>query len=255
MKKKKKKTETINIGKYSIRKTILLNILVLFLIISLIFILVYNFKLTNLERVKIEEFDKRTSNYMEDYAESDDKGKYIIYAIDYLSDVKDKNEFAVSEIVDVINNTFNEEIDEKKIYNIGITSEMLDKGIVLDDKNKKFIINNKKSRQDIANQKVVKYQLVDISKKNRNKFVLTYEKYIVEDPYTALNYYNNSDKKNYNEDISKVITAYLKGDTNIYKFKNIINKDNIKEFGKIDGKKEVTLIVNSKDKLTIDKIK
>ena len=252
---KKKKNDMINIGKYSIKKTILLNILVLLLIVSLIFILIYNFKLTNLERVKIEEINKRTENYMEDYVDSDDDGKYIIYAIDYLSNVNNQNEISVKEVLDVINDTFNEEIDEKKLYSIGITNKMLEKGIVLDDKNKKYIISNVRTRQDIAEEKIIKYELINISKKSRNKFVLTYKKYVIDDPYQMLNYYNNSDSKTYDEKISKTIISYLKGESDVYSVKSIINKDNIDKFGKEDGKREITLIVNSNDKLTIEKIK
>ena len=109
---KKKNKDIINIGKFSIKKNILLNIIVLLLIMCLIFILVYNFKLTSLEKVKIEEFDKKTSYYMEDYVDSDDKGKYIIYALDYLNNTKVKNEFTISEVLDVINNTFANQRDK-----------------------------------------------------------------------------------------------------------------------------------------------
>ena len=51
----------------NLRKSIYLNIILLLLVIFLIFILVYNFKLTKLEKIKLDEFDKKVSYYLEDY--------------------------------------------------------------------------------------------------------------------------------------------------------------------------------------------
>lgn len=238
----------------SAKKTLLLNIILLLVIIFLIFILVYNFKITKLEKVKIEEFNKNAGIYLDEYIDYDDKGKYIIFSIEYLNGKTNRNDFTTKEVIDTINDTFNINYTEKNIYKIGITERMLEKGIVYDDANKKFIFNNKKTRQDIANEKIVKYELNSIKKRSKNRFVLTYDKYEVEDPYKILNYFNSLGSKKGNIKKSNIVLSYLKTEGNIRDVKNIINKDNIKEFGKINGRKKVILRINN-DKLIIDRVK
>ena len=117
-------------------KTLIIYLSLILIVAFFIFLIVYNFKLTSLEIVKIDEFDAKTSIYMEDYADTDDEGKYIIYAISYLTNVNNTNEAYVNDVIEVINNTFNEKYDEKKIYTLGITPSMLEKGVVLDDGNR-----------------------------------------------------------------------------------------------------------------------
>lgn len=234
-------------------KTLIIYLSLILIVAFFIFLIVYNFKLTSLEIVKIDEFDAKTSIYMEDYVDTDDEGKYIIYAISYLTNVNNTNEANVNDVVEVINNTFNEKYDEKKIYSLGITPSMLEKGIVLDDGNRKFIYNNSKTRQDIANQRITKYLLSDISKRGRNRFILTYNKYVVDDPYKILNYYNNLTEEELDKEKSNKVLSYLRGEGNIYKVKDLIDGDSISNFGKKEDSIKVTLIVKD-DKLVIDKI-
>lgn len=238
----------------NLRKNIYLNIILLLLVVFLIFILVYNFKITKLEKIKIEEFDKKVSNYLDEYADNNDDGRYIIFAIESLSGEKDKNTFSTDEIIKKINNTFDIKYTRKDIITTGITEGMLEKGIVYEDDKDQFIYNNKRTRQDIANDTIVKYNLKSVKKKSRNKFVLKYEIYEVKDPYKILNYYNNLTNKNNDSKKSKIILSYLKGDSTKDTVKDIIDEKNIKEFGKVIGKKKVILIVKDK-KLIINNIK
>ena len=193
------------IKELNMSKNILLNIVLLLTIILLIFILVYNFKLTKLERVKIDEFDKKTSSFMEEYVDSEDEGKYIVFSIKYLNNKYNKNEFTIEEVIRTINSTFDLKYNKQKIYRIGITERMLEDGIVFEDSKGVFKYNDQKTRSDIAKTKVIKYELKKVSKKSKNKFVLTYNKYVVDDPYKVLNYYN--DKNDTNKII--VTSSYL----------------------------------------------
>ena len=238
----------------NLRKNIYLNIILLLLVVFLIFILVYNFKITKLEKIKIEEFDKKVSNYLDEYVDNNDDGRYIIFAIESLSGEKDKNTFSTDEIIKKINNTFDIKYTRKDIITTGITEGMLEKGIVYEDDKDQFIYNNKRTRQDIANDTIVKYNLKSVKKKSRNKFVLKYEIYEVKDPYKILNYYNNLTNKKNDSKKSKIILSYLKGDSTKDTVKDIIDEKNIKEFGKVIGKKNVILIVKDK-KLIISNIK
>lgn len=245
MKKKNFKELTTN-------KKIMLNIVLLVLIILLIFVLVYNFKLTKLERVKINDFDKKTSIFMEEYSDYEDDGKYISYAIEYLNSKYNKNEYSVDEVIDIINSTFNVSYTKQKIYKIGITVRMLEKGIVFDDVNGVYKYNSEKTRSDISETPIIKYELKKIKKKSKNRFVLTYNKYEVKDPYKILNYYNSLEKVN-NKKLN-IIVSYLKGNSNISNVKSLITEKNINNFGKKIGTKKVTLIIKNKN-LVIDKIK
>lgn len=236
--------------KLNTKNKILLNIVLLIIIIFLIFLLVYNFKITKLERIKINEFDKKTSVFMEEYADSEDEGKYINYAIEYLNSKNNSNEFSIDDVLKTINNTFDENYTKQKLYKIGITISMHEKGIVFDDSKGIFRYNDQKTRSDIAKTPIVKYELKRVKKKSKNRFVLVYSKLVVDDPYKILNYYNG---KNDNKKIG-IISSYLKGESNIVNVKKIINSNNIKEFGKVEKNKKVVLKIDNK-KLIIQKIK
>ena len=187
---------------------------------------------------------------MEEYVDSEDEGKYIVFSIKYLNNKYNKNEFTIEEVIRTINSTFDLKYNKQKIYKIGITERMLEDGIVFEDSKGVFKYNDQKTRSDIAKTKVIKYELKKVSKKSKNKFVLTYNKYVVDNPYKVLNfYYDKIDTNKIN-----VTSSYLKGERNITSIKSVINKDNIKEFGKIEKSRKVILKIVNK-KLLIEKIK
>ena len=238
----------------NLRKSIYLNIILLLLVIFLIFILVYNFKLTKLEKIKLDEFDKKVSYYLEDYIDSNDEVKYIIFSINSLNGETDKKEFTTKDVIDRINDTFDIKYTKKDIIKTGITEAMLENGIVYADDKDMFIYNNKKTRQDIANETVIKYSIKKVKKINKNKFELIYDIYEVKDPYKILNYFNGLSSKSSNDEKSKIVLSYLKGDSSKKDLKTTINEKNINKFGKITGKKKVILIVKD-GKLLINNIK
>ncbi len=140
---------------------------------------------------------------------------------------------------------------------------MLEKGITFDSSTKVFKYASKATRLDIANKAIVKYHLKDIKKQSKDKFKVTYEKYIVENPYDIFNYFNNNNiAKNDIDEITKGdtdkkeltdITEYLKGNRKISVVKDLIDEDNIDKFGKIDGEVSVLYVIKNK-KLVIKKI-
>ena len=140
---------------------------------------------------------------------------------------------------------------------------MLNKGIVFDSANNQFKYNINNTRLDIANKKIIKYELKKIKKINKNKFKVIYDKYLVENPYDIYNYYNEKNiSKNeiseitqgeLNKDDLSLITDYLKGEEKLSKIKNMINKNNIKNFGKIDGEISIIYVIKN-EKLVIEKI-
>lgn len=248
-------------------KNIFKNRKILFVILGVVFfsiilivsiILLNKNKLTELEKVKIEEASSKIENYLDEIIlHNDDEGKYINFAIEYIYNETDKDSYSIEDILNIVNDTFDIEYKEEEIARIGITSEMVDKGIVFDSNDKVFKYNVEKTKADIATTPIIKYQINKIKKKNKNKFEVKYDKYIVENPYEILNYYNNkniertSEEKEY--DTTDII-AYLKGEAKIGVVKKIINKDNISGFGKIEEGSTIVYILKD-GKLVIDEIK
>jgi len=234
------------------------------IIIVIVIFIVNSRKLTELEKVKVTEASTDVVNYIDEITSSPkDEGRYINFAIEYLYNKSDSTTFDVKDIIEVINEKFLLEYDEKKIIDIGISEEMLNKGIVFDSANNQFKYNINNTRLDIANKKIIKYELKKIKKINKNKFKVIYDKYLVENPYDIYNYYNEKNiSKNeiseitqgeLNKDDLSLITDYLKGEEKLSKIKNMINKNNIKNFGKIDGEISIIYVIKN-EKLVIEKI-
>lgn len=245
-------------------KKVLLIILSLIVIIILFIFCIRQYNLTKLEKIKIKEVSNSVENYLDEIIlYPDDQGRYINFAMEYLYNNTDRDEFSIQEIIDVINDLFELDYDEKKIIEIGISPQMLEKGITFDSSAKTFKYASKATRLDIANKKIVKYHLTNIKKQGKDKFKVTYEKYVVENPYDIFNYYNNSNiTKNEIDEITKGdtdkkelkdITEYLKGKEKISVIKDLIDEDNIEKFGKKDGKVSIIYVIKNK-KLVIRKI-
>ena len=215
-------------------------------------------KITKLERVKIEEKSDEVSDYFNEITENkDDNGRYINFAIEYLYNTKDKEVYSVDEVKDVINSTFDLEYTDETIGEIGISQAMQGKGIVFDNSTGTFKYSNTRTITDIANDKIFYFKIDKIKKINKSKFKVTYKKFVVEEPYEILNYYNNYNIEHYDNkdeqfDTSKIVN-YLKGKEKVGAVKQIIREENAKNFGKEDGKINVTYVIKNK-KLLIEKI-
>ncbi len=235
-------------------KGILNNKIVLASIISVVVIIIIviglwmnSKRLTNLEKIKIEETCNKISNYLDEvYMFDDDTGKYINFAAEYLYNEENKEEFSLNEVLNIINDTFDIDYSEEDLAKVGISSRMLDKNIIYDNTSNSFKYKQNKTQADIANTLIVKYELKKMKKINKKKFEVTLDKYVVENPYEVLNYFNDYNMKQ--EDSSKRfntddIVKYLKGKENVKVIKDLINKDNIENFGKIDGSIKITFVI------------
>ena len=218
-------------------------------------------KMTNLERIKVEETSNEIADYLDEITEHDDEsGKYICFAIEYLYNNTDKNVFSADEIIEIVNKYFDKEYDIETIAGIGITPYMADKGIVFDLSNASYTYNKSNIKSDIAKTTIVKFELKKVKKINNKSFEATFSKYVVTNPYKILNYYNDEDlfKKKMNSDSkgndNKVISDYLKGKAKVKEVKKMITKDNISKIGKIDSDVTIKYVVKD-NKLKIEKIK
>ena len=235
-------------------KGILNNKIVLASIISVVVIIIIviglwmnSKRLTNLEKIKIEETCNKISNYLDEvYMFDDDARKYIDFAAEYLYNQENKEEFSLNDVLNIINDTFDIDYSEEDFAKVGISSRMLDKNIIYDNTSNSFKYKQNKTKADIANTLIVKYELKKMKKINKKKFEVTLDKYVVENPYEVLNYFNDYNMKQ--EDSSKRfntddIVKYLKGKENVKVIKDLINKDNIEKFGKIDGSIKITFVI------------
>lgn len=247
-------------------KKILKNKIVLFSIIGLLFLsiviviimLLNKNKLTELERVKINEASQIVENYLDEITlHNDTEGKYIDFAIELLYNETDKELYSIEDVLNVINGTFDIDYKEEELLKVGITSEMVDKGIVFDSTNNSFKYNSGKTKADIAATPIIKYSINKINKKDNNTFEVKYDKFIVENPNEIYNYFVNENIERSSEEEkydTKDIIAYLKGEEKIGKIKKIINSENIKEFGKIEDGPTIKYILKD-DKLLIGELK
>jgi len=228
---------------------------ILAIVIIIIIILLNTLVFSRLEKVKINEVNEKIANYIDEVVlYPEDEGKYISFAIEYLYNTTDKKKYSFEEVLDVINSTFQVDYDEKKLEDIGITIEMANKGIVIEGNNHEYVYNNLKTRADIANTKLVKVSPKHIKRISLNKYKVTYDKYVVENPYEILNYYDELNLKNENEkyDTTKIV-EYLKGNEKANVIKNAITSENISKIGKIDGQVTITFVVKN-NKVLIKKI-
>ena len=232
-------------------KTMVFKIVIILLVIAGVVLFFVNRRLSNLEKVKIDEFNNEIVDYLEEVSDTDDKGKYISFAIKYLTDKENKNSFSDDEIINTINKFFNVDYDINSLEKIGITSKMAEEGITHDIN--KYSYNNVMTKKDLASKKIIKYNQSNINKKINNKYEVTFERLVVDNPYDVLNYYSSLNQDAENTIDIKDLNKYLNGEDSIKNIKKYIEVETIEKYGKKDGNIRVTYIIKN-DKLLIDTI-
>ena len=212
-------------------------IILALLVLAIMYIFNLNYKINDLEKIKIEEISDEVMNYMEYVEDTDSKeiDKYIIYVLKRLQAEENISEVKLNIVKNNINNIFKLDITKEDIITLGVTPEMMEENIIFDASNDTFVINDMNySYADIAATKIIKYELKEINKKKKNQYEIIYDKYEVTNPYEILNYYIDNNKE------TKEINDYLKGNANIVDVKKYITKENISKVGKIT--KEIKVI-------------
>ena len=264
----------IVLNKY--KKIIIIALIVL--IIVIIGILVFNRlsrKVSEIERIKIEEVSNEVINYIDFIEENkeDSIDKYIMYALKYEYNEHNTSKVSSTRIKEIISNTFNKEITIDDIKNCGITSLLLDNNVTYDssDESYSYHIDNL-SLSDIAENEIKIYELIDIKKIKKDEFEVTYDKYVISNPYEVLNYYNdyniNNSIDSFTDENGQVISvdtgfepyntdeilAYLKGTEKERTLRKHINKDLLDVIGNKKYSIKITYKVIDK-KILIEEIK
>ena len=226
---------------------------ILLVLIVLVFIFFKN-SITNLEKIKLEEKSYEISDYFDELT-NNEKSNYFNFAIEYLYNTKAKEEFTIREILDVINSNFDVAYTEKDILDLGTTGDMVNRGVMYDGALNGYKYLNDVTPTDIANKAITYFKIKKISKINENKFKIIYDRYILENPYEVLNYYNDYNIQHEDDRIdTTVVIDYLKGNKKIGEFKKIVREETKTSFGKKNGTIEVTYIIKN-NKLLVEKIK
>lgn len=235
-------------------KRLLLIIPVIVVIILIIIgIISLSNKLTSIEKIYINNVSDSVIPYINEVIDhSTEDGNYVSFAVDYLYNVKGKDSFTADEILDVINNSFNVNYTRDDAARIGLTSYLMNKGVNYDSTSGQYTYKYSRTRADLAETPIVTYKIKKIKKSSDTKFVVTYDKYVVTNPYTLLNYY--IDKDSDDSEAVKEISQYLKGDTTAKTITKYIDKDNIDKVGKKEKDLKIEFIVKD-NKLLVDKIK
>ena len=236
----------------SIDKKILIGVAVVFLAIIGVFIYLFTNKITNVERIMVTDNSESIAPFINEIiANKEEDGCYITFAIDYLYATTGKNRFSADEILEVINKYFAIDFTKDDLSKIGLTSYMLNKGINFDLSVGGFTYEYKRTRTDIAVYPLTRYELSKVKKVNKNKFVVYFNKYTVEDPYKLLNLYTSAEKPD--QEAIDTITKYVKGEVVPAKVLKYINGNNINYIGKHEGTLKITYVVEN-NKLLIKKI-
>lgn len=232
-------------------------ILIVIVILSILLMLIFsNKKLTKLEQIKMEEIKNEYLMFFEDIEgiETESIDKYISYALDYSYNFNEKNTLSTKEIKDIVEKIFDIKLDEEQINQVGISPLLLDKNISHNPELKEYTLNYGNVTQPmIAEIPIVVYKTEKITKRGK-KYKAVYTKYIINNPYDILNYYNDLYDQNKEEYNTKDIMNYLTAKGKISSIKKAVNDDIIKKYAVKDKKIKVTYIITN-DEIKIQKLK
>ena len=253
----------------NIRVVILGILLLIFLVATIVFLIVSS-NISKIEEEKINKETREYANYIEDIVDikSKDLDKYIIYTLDYYYNVNNVDSLSSAEISEFMNNKLHKKVKEEDITNFGVNPEMQQRNITFDNSTNKYVLNDPKyDRKTISEKETIYYKQKRLRKKKKKKYVITYEKYKIDDPYKVLDFYlekNRQDEGTVQEDgtyIYNIVDITEMKDYlttgKISHLKHFLNQSDeyIKKFAKKSGKIRITYVINDNNEVEIYKVK
>ena len=223
-------------------------------IIVFIVVLFFN-RISSLEKVKLRDISEEVA-YFEFFDDKNANGidEYVAFTSYYYFNNYDIKDVDSNEIHDFVLKMFHKDIDVNKIQKVG-ESKLLNKAHIYQDSEAGSYIYDldSVSQTDIADIKIYKYLPVSIRKKLNGDYVVKYKKYVIDNPYDILNYYNDNGihQSNYN---SNHVYEYLVGSGKVSDMKKACVKDLLESHGKEKGKLTVTYRVK-KSSISIIRMK
>lgn len=241
---------------------ILSSVIVLAIIICSLMLLIAKkqIKLTALEQSTLKNAGEVSMLYF-DKIDSENNGidQYIAFALEYSSNEDNKNELTINEIKDITSEFFNLSLNSEDLKENGISPLLLENNISYDYEKETYSIHkNKLSQQDIANTDIIIY-VYENAKKQKDKYIVTYKKYIINNPCEVLNYYEQTEENedgtisNKKYDTTEIL-AYLKAKGNVNAIKKAVTKDMVSEVSEYSKDITVTYVMIN-DELLIDSVK
>ena len=253
----------------NIRVVILGILLLIFLVATIVFLIVSS-NISKIEEEKINKETRNYANYIEDIVDikSKDIDKYIIYTLDYYYNVNNVNSLSSAEISDFISNKLHKSVKEEDVLNYGVNPTMQKRNISFDSSTNRYVLNDPKyDRKTISEKDTIYYKQKRLRKINKKKYVITYEKYIIDDPYKVLDFYlekNRQDEGKEQEDgtyiydivdITEMKEYLTTGKINHLKLFLNQNDEFMKKFAKKDGKIKITYVINDSNEVEVYKVK
>lgn len=253
---KKKISEFFDVKNPEKRKNLV--ILCTVLLIIILITTIYLFSTKNISSIENNALMKQSDDviYFLDYIDEDDVSTddYILFALKYSQENNGRSILSSTEISDLIKEKIHKEIKPEDIKSTGITDTLLNENIVYNSGDDTYEMSiSRKNAGTIAKTSVNYYKVKKVSKINKRKYNIVYQKYIIDNPYETLNYYINYNAENNDLVDITPFRNYLSGSDSIFKFKKAIRTDDIDKYSKKDKKIKVTYIVDN-DKLLIDKV-
>lgn len=251
-----------NTGKFNNIKLIVLSVLLVGAIAAIIMLIIpKERKINELEKIGLDGFSNKAINYMEeldrtvnadsntealkDNLQDNNVDRFIAYALEYAYGEQNKTSINADEINEIISNIFDVKLDKEKVGQNGISPILLDKRVNHDPINMTYsIIKSGLTKRDIAAISVTKYIQRSI-KVDGDDYVITYDKYVIKNPYDALVASEGS---------MTGVNDYLNGNGKVSAIKNIVNADNVEKVA--TKEKETIITVTAKDgKILIKSVK
>ena len=163
---------------------------------------------------------------------------YIYYVLTYYDEEYNKDKVKVKDITEFINTHFDKKISEEDIRLLNNNEILFNNHISYDSINDQYIKNHDLDKELKRDNQIIKYEIYKIRKQNKNTFIVTYNKYVVDNINILLNYYIENNK----QEIVDSINNSLK---NNYSSKNIlkyVNKD-MKKIVKNKGQIKIKYVI------------
>ncbi|MBR6811139.1 hypothetical protein IKM56_01725 [Candidatus Saccharibacteria bacterium] len=211
------------------RKPIALIIIFAFsILLSLLILLFINSrKLTDAEKIAIEEHSKPLINYLDNFETIEDREEqptteqqYIALAVDYFHFERSQDEIEPENLKTFIQENFNYEINLNDLE-FNLQNELLSqKGTSASYEDDKIHLSyrdpSKKERAVIS----LNYYSPSEIKKKHGSYIVKYDRYIIESPYDMLNCLSESES-----DKTTDLMAYLNAKSNIASAQKAITKE------------------------------
>lgn len=246
-------------NKRRIKSGIIAILVILAITIPVVIVYLYSTKnISSIERSALEKKSDEVIHYL-DYLDNGEKltnDNYILFSLSYSLYTNGKPKMTSTEIAEDIKSRFNVNISAEDVKNNGISPLLLDANITYNTTNDTYEMNATTTDVPKIAKTPVNYYLVKkVSKMNKKKYNIVYQKYVIDNPFNVLNYYidQNAKTDNNTTDINPY-RNYLTGSDSVIRFKEAIIKDDLKNYAKEDTKVKITYIVDDDNNIKIDKI-